>query len=295
MADERQQKRADRYLVDRIRAGDEEAWNQLIARYSGRLLAFARRKLASPDDAEDVVQETFIGFVQSLPTYDQSRSLETYLFAILRYQLIRAYRKAPKAKGIGFDPLDDSSTEGELPAAGQTPSGYLRRKELLDQQGQRLADALRQLTREFRDRNRLEDLMVIELSFFVGMRNRDIARTLDRAETHVGSVKHRAIQRVRELVGGASELASELNVSAVWRSHRLSCLKRSTLGAYQLGVLEEPWLAFCRFHLETVRCELCLANAEDLAAEAAESDSTPFRKKIFASSIGFLSQTRQDR
>ena len=99
---DQEQKSADRYLVGQIRAGDEEAWNQLIARYSGRLVAFARRKLASPDDAEDVVQETFIGFVQSLPNFDESRSLETYLFAILRYQLIRAYRKVAKGKGVGF-------------------------------------------------------------------------------------------------------------------------------------------------------------------------------------------------
>ena len=34
---------ADRYLLDQIRRGDGEGWSALVARYQGRLLAFARR------------------------------------------------------------------------------------------------------------------------------------------------------------------------------------------------------------------------------------------------------------
>ena len=53
--------RADQYLIDRIRDGSESAWRQLIARYEGRLLAFARVQTPSLADAEDLVQETFVG------------------------------------------------------------------------------------------------------------------------------------------------------------------------------------------------------------------------------------------
>ena len=62
---------ADHFLVTQIRAGDQPAWRQLIERYSGRLLAFARTRTSSLSDAEDLVQETFVGFLQSLAKFDE--------------------------------------------------------------------------------------------------------------------------------------------------------------------------------------------------------------------------------
>ena len=78
---------ADQFLVEQINEGSEAAWKQLIARYAGRLLAFARSRTPGLSDAEDIVQDTFVGFLQSLPHYDAARSLETYLFTTLRYKL----------------------------------------------------------------------------------------------------------------------------------------------------------------------------------------------------------------
>ena len=77
----------DSLLIDRIRGGDEGAWDDLIARYEGRLLAFAESRLRRRAAAEDVVQETFVGFLTSLPNFDGKRSLESYLFAICAYKL----------------------------------------------------------------------------------------------------------------------------------------------------------------------------------------------------------------
>ncbi len=72
----------DRLLVDRIRDGDSRAWSQLIAKYEGRLLAFCETRLRSRPASEDIVQETFVGFLTSLPNYDCRRPLESYLFSI---------------------------------------------------------------------------------------------------------------------------------------------------------------------------------------------------------------------
>ncbi len=76
----------------------------------------------------------------------------------------------------------------------------------------------------------------------------------------------------------------------VWRDTRLTCLKRSTLGSYLIGVLEEPWLGYTQFHLDVVACPMCLANLADLESE--EDDRTPAEtERMFASSVGFLSRT----
>src|SRR5262245_32521327 len=73
---------SDRLLIKQIRLGDTRAWETLIARYEGRLLAFVQRRLHDRATSEDVVQETFVGFLNSLPNFDDRRELQTYLFTI---------------------------------------------------------------------------------------------------------------------------------------------------------------------------------------------------------------------
>src|SRR4051812_25036198 len=83
----------DRLLIQQIRDGDSRAWDQLIARYEGRLLAFVQRRLHDRAASEDVVQETFVGFLTSLPNFDERRELQTYLFTIASYKLTDHLRR----------------------------------------------------------------------------------------------------------------------------------------------------------------------------------------------------------
>ena len=73
---------ADVLLVDRIRSGDAEAWQDCIGRFEGRLFAFVKSRLNNSATSEDVVQETCMGFLISLPNYDDRTPLESYLFSI---------------------------------------------------------------------------------------------------------------------------------------------------------------------------------------------------------------------
>src|SRR5947209_1779236 len=89
----------DRLLVRQIRQGDSRAWEQLIARYEGRLLAFVDRRIHDRTASEDIVQESFVGFLNSLPNFDENRELQTYLFTIASYKLTDYLRR------IGRHPL----------------------------------------------------------------------------------------------------------------------------------------------------------------------------------------------
>src|SRR6266849_594444 len=84
---------ADRLLIQQIRQGDPRAWENLIARYEGRLLAFVERRLHDRAASEDVVQETFVGFLNSLPNFDEHRELQTYLFTIASHKLTDHLRR----------------------------------------------------------------------------------------------------------------------------------------------------------------------------------------------------------
>ena len=83
----------DRLLIQQIRQGDARAWDHLIACYEGRLLAFVHRRLSDRAASEDIVQETFIGFLTSLPNFDERRALQTYLFTIASHKLTDYLRK----------------------------------------------------------------------------------------------------------------------------------------------------------------------------------------------------------
>jgi RNA polymerase sigma-70 factor (ECF subfamily) len=292
---------ADSFLVAAIRKGDQRAWRQLIERYQGRLLAFARSRLGGVGEAEDVLQDAFLGFVTSLRHYDESRSLETYLFAILRYKigefLTKRSRRPEFAAGFDIE-TDEPRLPG--PVTSEAPSQAAAQHERERQQTEVLARILRRLIEEFRDRGKLDDLQVIELLFYVGLRNKDVGRMLGRDEKAVAGVKFRVLGRLREFVDELApeerrlleegDISSEATIAQVWRQRRLSCLKRSTIGSSLLGVLEEPWRSYTTFHLETVKCLMCRANLEDLAAEGDErSLDQVLSKRIFQSSAGFLS------
>src|ERR1700761_9353159 len=84
---------SDRLLVQQIRQADARAWETLISRYEGRLLAFVQRRLRDRAASEDVVQEAFVGFLNSLPNFDDRRELQTYLFTIASHKLTDHLRR----------------------------------------------------------------------------------------------------------------------------------------------------------------------------------------------------------
>ena len=288
---------ADQFLVEQIHRGEQSAWRQLIERYNGRLLAFARARAQSLADADDLVQETFVGFLQSIGHYDPARSLETYLFTIMRYKLYDLLRQR-KAAVISQPEESRAWWDQFSPGDAETPSRAAVQAEAQRQQVDLLAQLLRQLIHEYRDRNAFNDLQVVELIFFAGKRNLDVADLLDMDQKAVAGVKFRAIQKLQKYLAerGPEGLAcldetqADVTVARVWCEHRLTCLKRSTLGSYLLDVLEEPWKSYTQFHLDVVGCEMCLANLADLQAEEQDLARTD-TERHFASSVGFLSRS----
>jgi RNA polymerase sigma-70 factor (ECF subfamily) len=302
---------ADAFLVEAVQRGDEPAWRELIERYQGRLLSFARRMLAERADAEDIVQETFLGLVRSLPTYDPGRSLETYLFAILRNKLSDHVRRRQPGQRQSLDQLDlDESPEEWVDV--ETPSRRVAGQEMLAAQRAALVACLRQWVEQYRTEQRFQELMVIEMLVVLGMRNKEVAADLGLTEPAVAGIKFRVLQQWRALTSagapggsaaageGASarhdwqeaDLARDSTVGRIWREEGLSCLKRSTLGRFLLGVLEDDWREYVDFHVHQADCDRCNANLADLRSED-ERDAAwraQLRERCFASSVGFLSR-----
>jgi RNA polymerase sigma-70 factor (ECF subfamily) len=290
---------ADTYLVEAVQRGEPAAWREVIDRYQGRLVSFARRMLAERSDAEDIVQETFLGLLRSLPNYDPNRSLETYLFAILRNKLHDHLRRRPKGQRQSLDQLEPEDTP-QAWIDRDTPSGHVASQERLTAQRAALVSGLRQWVEQCTLAGRFQDLIVIEMLVVLGLRNKEVAADLGLTETAVAGIKFRVLEQWRALLQsapsatewGEAELARDSTVGRIWREEGVSCLKRSTLGRYLLGVLDEDWNAYIEFHAEQADCDRCHANLADLRSEEQRDAAAheQLRERCFASSVGFLSQ-----
>ena len=93
----------DAALVTALRAGDETAFSALVHRYHPQLLRLARTMVPSTAVAEEVVQETWLGLVRGIDSFESRSSLRTWLFRILvnraRSAGAREYRSMPLDPG----------------------------------------------------------------------------------------------------------------------------------------------------------------------------------------------------
>jgi len=83
----------DRELVERARAGDQEAFADLVHQVSDTLLGIARRILRDPDLAEDALQNALVSIWRSLPHLRDANRFEGWAFRIL---INACYAEAPR-------------------------------------------------------------------------------------------------------------------------------------------------------------------------------------------------------
>lgn len=190
---------ADRQLVMRIRAGEAEAWQQCIDVYEGRLLAFARARLQDRSAAEDIVQETLLGFLKALPNYDERTPLESWLFSIASHKLVDALRRSGRRPMLPL--LTSESKDGaarDLTGPGRAASSILRSSERAQAEARVIENELRTLLVDFRRTGAWERLKCVELIFVLGWPNKDVARWLNLTENAVANHKFFVVQKLRE-------------------------------------------------------------------------------------------------
>jgi RNA polymerase sigma factor (sigma-70 family) len=86
----------DRNLIRGILDGDEACFRRLYERYSGRIFAYALRRVGSTADAEDIAQEVFLQLHRSLPSYQARSSFSTWIFGIAHNVTCRHFRRAAR-------------------------------------------------------------------------------------------------------------------------------------------------------------------------------------------------------
>jgi RNA polymerase sigma-70 factor (ECF subfamily) len=201
---------AEKLLIRQVRAGDPPAWQQLIERFEGRLLAFVDSRLHDRAASEDAVQETFIGFLTSLPHYDEGRDLEAYLFSIAAHKLTDHLRKQGRRPVDQFGSDDHGRPLDEVPGAGRAASSILRSDERRQAEDRLLTEALGTLVGEWMERADFDRLSCLELLIVKGWANKDVAKHLGLTEQAVASYKFQTIARLKEMARRAGLSLDEL-------------------------------------------------------------------------------------
>ena len=191
----------DQLLVESIRRGDTQAWQDFIDRFEGRLLAYVGTRIADRAHAEDIVQETFIGFLNSLPNFDCSRPLESYLFSIAAYKLTDHLRRQGRRYATQLVTSENSSDAIQrLPSGGRQASSIARSAEQKDREEIVLRQALEDQISKWRQKGDYQKLKCLEMLIVLGLSNKETAQALELSEQQVANYKSDFIQRTKTLI-----------------------------------------------------------------------------------------------
>src|SRR5918998_2952855 len=101
---------ADTRLVDMTRAGNDRAFEAIVARYKGELLRYCSRILVD-GRAEDAVQQVFVNAYRALHADTTPMSLRSWLFGIAHNVSLNVLRQ----RGNDHEPLEDHGATTEPP------------------------------------------------------------------------------------------------------------------------------------------------------------------------------------
>lgn len=179
---------ADFLLVERVQAGDREAFGLLVSKYQRKLLRLVMRLVRDPGEAEDVTQEAFIKAYRALPNFRGESAFYTWLYRIGVNTAKNWLAAQGKRMPMVSDLLDDEGESGEgtdnLLRNDETPERVLQSKQI----GETVNGAMDALPEDLRT--------AITLREIDGLSYEDIAQAMG---CPIGTVRSR-IFRAREAI-----------------------------------------------------------------------------------------------
>lgn len=171
----------DENLVKLARNGDDAAFRELVTRYQRRVFHCCFGLVRNRDDAEDLVQETFVRVYRNLDRFEGSSSFYTWTYRIARNVSIDHLRRQQRNRTVDYDdtlanpePADDNGLLSR--PLNINPAAVAGRRELLD----KINEAARSLSDLHRE--------VLTLREVEGLSYQEIA---DALEISIGTVMSR--------------------------------------------------------------------------------------------------------
>ena len=177
---------SDDLLINRIKAGDMSAYNEMVVRYYDRIFARVSQLLKNKQDAEEVTQDAFIRAHRGLENFRGDASFSTWLYQIATNLAHNRYwywfrRKRDQSISIDQPLTDDGSMtlENVMPSSGESPAEAAVTQEFVD----RVSECMRGLNEKHKEvlilrnvKNFSYDEIAVQLDISVGTVKSRIAR-----------------------------------------------------------------------------------------------------------------------
>jgi RNA polymerase sigma-70 factor (ECF subfamily) len=186
---------SDAALAMRLRAGDVQAFDTLVRRYRGCLVATARRVLGNDHDAQDAVQEAFSSAFMSIGSFRGDASISTWLHRIVINAALMQLRRRRRCAEVAIDDLPPpfeaqtcAARTAELPDRASENWGEAREKRAVLKRG---IDQLRPIYRSVFWLRDIEDLSISEVAAKLKLNANTVKIRLHRARQALKSILDR--------------------------------------------------------------------------------------------------------
>lgn len=178
---------SDQTLLQACRAGDQQAWSQLLSQYERLVYSIPRNYGLSQDDAADIAQLTFTALLESLDNIQDAERLGSWLATVARRHSWRMIERGKREQSEAVAPIPETAA-----LLGRTDDNPIERWELSEWLNRGLS-LLNERCRE----------LLIALYFEQGKpQYSDIAERLDIPVGSVGPTRARCLERMRQLLEG---------------------------------------------------------------------------------------------
>jgi RNA polymerase sigma-70 factor, ECF subfamily len=193
-------------LIAGLRAGDEDAFAQLVDTYGSSLMRVARLYVRDRAVVQEVVQETWVGVLRGIDRFEGRSSLQTWLFRILtntaKTRAVREARTVPFA-ALSSEPGDEPSVSGDsfLGADSAWPGHWARGPAAWTTPLDELLSAeTRQLLKQAIEQLPAMQRRVVSLRDVEGWSSQEVCEALEITEANQRVLLHRGRTRLRATI-----------------------------------------------------------------------------------------------
>ena len=182
-------KNDDIQLIQRVLAGDDDAFSVLVRKYQKQVHALAWRKIGDFHIAEEITQDTFLKAYKRLPTLKKPQRFVSWLYVIAANRCSSWLRK----KRLWTQPLEELEETDNDPLQKATYSGYV-----IEENERTAVDAQREVVKKLLAKLQESERTVVTLHYFGEMSCTEIGAFLGVSANTIKSRLRRAQQRLRK-------------------------------------------------------------------------------------------------
>jgi RNA polymerase sigma-70 factor (ECF subfamily) len=161
---------------------DSQAFATLYDFYFPKVYAFVMSRVGSREAAEDIVSDIFLRVLENIRSYEErGHGFTAWLFTVARNVIFDFYGSGRKRELLPLDEGAQIRDEGELAQPGK-----LAEQSELKEKVKTVMDGLPE-----------RELCILQMKFFAGLQNREIALAMNLTESNVGIILYRVLRKIK--------------------------------------------------------------------------------------------------